>query len=172
MVEISIETVSQEMPSKISKDELRAFLRALGEERRTFKLGENEMLKSVILIGMRKANDVIGIAGVSKHFGLPVVFIGVKSEHQGLGAGGRLLDNLHNIAREKCHLLLLSVVTGNVSAVRLFESREYQKFYSTEDRSYMIKSFTVIGTFFAMFLRMLFWPAGRLQNLIKKSNYC
>jgi len=168
VVEIFLATTSQEMSSSVSKEELRGFLRALGEERETFRLSEREVLESVILIGMRRSHKVIGIAGVRKRFGLPVVFVAVKSEYQGLGVGGRLLNNLHDIMREKCHFLLLSMVTRNVPAVRLFESHGYQKFYSTEDRSCMIKSFTAIGTLFAIFLRILFLPVSELGNLIKK----
>lgn len=134
---------------EISSREIINFYNSLKNEKETFKLSLEQLLNSKIIIKEESYGKIAGIAGIRRAKILPVLFIVVKSEFQGIGLGKRLMKRLHEISKRKCIFITLSVLKKNKRAINLFKKFEYEIFLEKEEFYYMIHSYRFVGKIIA-----------------------
>lgn len=143
---------------EVSEAEINKFLKSLDEEKETFRLSLNDILKSETIIKEEVSRKIVGIAGIRKHSVLPILFIVVRSKFQSRGVGKRLMRRLHNIIKGRYSFMVLSVVKENKQAVNLFKKFGYRIFGETKGFYYMVRSSstTVKGTIISKTLVLFF----------------
>jgi ribosomal protein S18 acetylase RimI-like enzyme len=130
------------------------FFDSLGEERKTFRLSLDEVLKSEMIVIEEIGGEIAGMAGIRKPKMFPVLFIVVKSSFQGKGLGKRLLTTLHDLAKTKYSFIILSVIKGNIRAINLFKKSGYIIFAEKDDFYFMVKPFNCIGILVSKLLKL------------------
>jgi ribosomal protein S18 acetylase RimI-like enzyme len=130
---------------QISERVIINFFDSLDEEKETFRLSLDEVLKSEMIIIEEIGGEIAGIAGIRRHKMFPVLFIVVKSSFQGKGLGKKLLATLHDLAKTKYSFVVLSVIKENIRAINLFKKSGYVIFAEKDGSYFMVKPFNCIG---------------------------
>lgn len=111
---------------KISNEEITSFLNSLKEEKEQFKISNEEVLESELMICEKVEGKIVGIAGIRRRFGVPLFLIVVKSEFQGKHIGSSLMERLNEIIREKYSYLVLTASKNNEHAIYLYKKFGYK----------------------------------------------
>jgi uncharacterized protein (TIRG00374 family) len=136
------------------KEEIVTFLNSLKEERKYFRASDNEILKAKITY-IEKINDKsVGIVGVKKIFGIPVLFIVILLNFHGKGIGNKLMKKINNLAKERYSFIMLKVLKENKVAIDLYKKYGYQFCGYTKDSYFMILPLKIRGYLFLYILRI------------------
>ena len=148
---------------ELSEGEIVRFYSSLNKERETFKLSLEDLLKSEIIIKEGSNDKIAGIAGIRKHKVLPVLFIVVKSEFQGKGIGKKLIQRLHQVAKRRYSVIVLSVIKENKHAVNLFKKFGYKVFSEKKGFYYMVYTVNLKGKLLSKTLMLAFFVYKELD---------
>ena len=151
--------------SEIHGEEIISFLDSLNEEREEFKLSKEDILKSELLISEIVKGEIVGIAGIRRHFGIPMFLIVVKSEFQGRHIGSSLAEKLIEIAKHEYLYILLSVSKNNERAICLYKKRGYKMICEIPEAYYMFCPLAKRGEILFWILRFCI-PIGMMTRRI------
>jgi ribosomal protein S18 acetylase RimI-like enzyme len=141
---------------KIDNKEIISFLDSLNEEKEQFKISNEEVLESELMICEKVEGKIAGIAGIRRRFGVPLFLIVVKSEFQGKHIGSSLMERLNEIIREKYSYLVLTVSKNNEHALYLYKKFGYKKLGEIPEAYYMFCPLTKRGQIFFWILKFGF----------------
>lgn len=141
---------------KISNGELISFLDSLKEEKEEFKLSNKEVLESELIIGKKVEGKIVGIAGIRRHFSVPMFLIIVKSEFQEKHIGSSLIERLKEIVKNKYSYIILSVSKNNEHAIYLYKKFGYKILGEIPEAYYMFCPLTKRGKMFFWILKFDF----------------
>ncbi len=111
---------------EIADEEIVSFLSSLNKEKEQFKLSNEEVLESELIIGEKVEGKLVGIAGIRRRCGVPLFLIVVDSGFQGKHIGSSLMERLDKIVRNKYSYVILSVSKNNEHAIYLYRKFGYK----------------------------------------------
>lgn len=152
------------------KKEVIPFLKSLKEERKTFRISDNDILRAKVIILEKIGDKIVGIAGINRSFGMPLVFIVVASKYQGRSIGNILMEKINNIAKDNYSYLMLKVMKSNKIAIRLYQKNGYKFLCEAGDSYFMSLALKRQGQLIIHILKLilplLYPPYLKLKNII------
>lgn len=155
----------------VSKEEIISLLESLKSEKHTFKRSSDEVLKSNIIIGERLDDSLVGIAGITKRLGVPLLFIVVKQEFQGRNIGTRLMGKLISMVKRELSYIMLATWKNNEAAIRLFQKSGFKVFGADKFSYFMMLPLTKRGRLVFWILKKTFPLAYSAYRLLKNEFY-
>ena len=122
------------------------FLTALRSENKYFYFNIGKILSSDVLLAKTEANNIAGLTGICRVYGVPTFFIVVKKEYQGKGYARDMIEALLPILKTKGYLfVVLTVHRLNRKALKLYNDRGFYSVGIAGDFLYMIIALTYFG---------------------------
>ena len=149
------------------KNALDTFLHSLSDEKLTFHISEAEIASSELFLARVTDGEIIGLAGIHRVLGLPLVYICVRTPYQRMGIGKELLRRLHEYAIGRFPFLMLKVMRSNKVAEHMYRRLGYLAFARTPRDYFMIKPLSSMGrgTFY---LSILLGPLAGAMSYLKQ----
>ena len=125
---------------ELTEEEISNFYNSLEEERKTFRLALRDLLESEIILKSEIGGETVGVIGITRHKGLPMLIIVVKSEFQQKGVGNMLMIRIQEHIEKRYKFVVLSVMKSNKKAIGLYKKFDYEIFHEKNENYYMIYS--------------------------------
>lgn len=122
------------------------FLTALRSENKYFYFNIGKILSSDVLLAKTEANNIAGLTGICRVYGVPTFFIVVKKEYQGKGYARDMMKALLPILKKKGYLfVVLTVHRSNNKALRIYDDWGFYRVGNIDDFLCMIIALTYYG---------------------------
>jgi len=139
----------------IDKQVIVKFLRGLKSEKKYFYFNIGRILSSDVLLAKTETNNIAGLTGICRVYGIPTFFIVVKKEYQGKGYAHDMIEALLPILKTKGYLfVVLTVHRLNNKALRLYNDWRFYRVGIADDFLYMIIALTYFGRIVGYLMKM------------------
>jgi phage-related holin len=109
------------------QDRIKQFLDELNEEKKYFKLTLRRILRSVLVIISTLNDQIVGITGLEKKWGIIRGYVVVKNQYQGMRIAETLFkERMRQSSGLKCNLIMAVVEKGNTRSINHCISRGYR----------------------------------------------
>lgn len=149
--------------------EISAFYNSLGNEKDLVMISLNSIMTSDFIAGIRSQDELAGLTGVRRQYGLiPSLFIVVKEKYQGAGIGDKLLKKNISHARKKYDFLTLATWDRKEyqAAIHLYNKCGFRTFYKKEGQIRMCICFNRKGEFVRRLLPLIYSTFPAFNRLL------
>jgi RimJ/RimL family protein N-acetyltransferase len=141
-----------------TQTELIEFCNNLDEEKAYFNITYERILHSEWFIPEYRNDNLVGLAGIEKKYGIVRSWTIVKKEYWGKGIGSKLISKRLEKCRadKSCHIILGIVHENNTNSIRTITKRGYTYIGQKENLLYYGQPVSAFAPAMIFFLRVIF----------------